>query len=212
MESVSFIQWCLENLNYWTVTVLMTIESSFIPFPSEIIIPPAAYKAASGELNLWLVILSGTVGADIGALINYGLSIWIGRPLVLKFADSRIGHILMLNEEKITAAETYFRKRGAISTLIGRLLPAIRQLISIPAGLARMKLSSFLIYTTIGAGIWNTILAAMGYYMHSVVPRDRLISTVTRYSREISHIFLGIVLISVTCIILKKRRKKNTSI
>ena len=128
MESVSFIQWCLENLNYWTVTVLMTIESSFIPFPSEIIIPPAAYKAASGELNLWLVILSGTVGADIGALINYGLSIWIGRPLVLKFADSRIGHILMLNEEKITAAETYFRKRGAISTLIGRFLPAIRQL------------------------------------------------------------------------------------
>ena len=137
MESLSFIQWCLDNLNYWTITFLMMIESSFIPFPSEIVIIPAAYKAAYGELNMYLVVIFGTLGADLGAIINYYLARWIGRPLVYKFANSRIGHICLLDQKKVETAERYFDKHGSISTLIGRLIPAVRQLISIPAGLAR---------------------------------------------------------------------------
>lgn len=197
MESVSFIQWCLDNLNYWTVTLLMTIESSFIPFPSEIVVPPAAYNAAAGELNIYLVVLCATIGACLGALINYGLALWIGRPLVYKFADSRLGRLCLLSGEKVEHAEQYFRDHGIISTLVGRLIPAVRQLISIPAGLAKMKLSVFLLFTAIGAGIWNAVLAALGYFMHRVVPKEELIPTVEKYSHEIS---LGIVIIVVLVI------------
>ena len=112
MESLSFIQWCLDNLNYWTITFLMMIESSFIPFPSEIVIIPAAYKAAYGELNMYLVVIFGTLGADLGAIINYYLARWIGRPLVYKFANSRIGHICLLDQKKVETAERYFDKHG----------------------------------------------------------------------------------------------------
>ena len=109
MESVAFIQWCLEHLNYWTITLLMTIESSFIPFPSEVIIPPAAYKAAvNDELNIYLVVLFATIGADIGALINYYLAKWLGRPIIYKFANSRIGHMCLIDEAKVQHAESYF--------------------------------------------------------------------------------------------------------
>ncbi len=160
MESFSFIQWALEHLNYWTVMLLMTIESSFIPFPSEIVVPPAAYLAAAGELNVYLVVLSATAGALLGALINYGLSIWIGRAIVYKFVNSRLGHACLLNEQKMIKAENYFVRYGNISTLVGRLVPGIRQLISIPAGLAKMPMGPFLLYTTIGATLWNSILAS----------------------------------------------------
>ena len=126
MESVAFIQWCLEHLNYWTITLLMTIESSFIPFPSEVIIPPAAYKAAvNDELNIYLVVLFATIGADIGALINYYLAKWLGRPIIYKFANSRIGHMCLIDEAKVQHAESYFDKHGALSTFIGRLIPAV---------------------------------------------------------------------------------------
>ena len=156
MESVAFIQWCLDHLNYWTITLLMAIESSFIPFPSEVVVPPAAYKAAvNEELNIYLVVLFATIGANIGALINYYLARWLGRPIVYKFANSRFGHMCLIDEAKVQHAEEYFDKHGALSTFIGRLIPAVRQLISIPAGLARMKLHTFLIYTTLGAGLWN---------------------------------------------------------
>ena len=165
MESVAFIQWCLDHLNYWTITLLMTIESSFIPFPSEVVVPPAAYKAAvNEELNIYLVVLFATLGANLGAIINYYLARWLGRPIVYKFANSRFGHMCLIDEAKVQHAEEYFDKHGALSTFIGRLIPAVRQLISIPAGLARMKLHTFLIYTTLGAGLWNTILAAIGYF------------------------------------------------
>lgn len=210
MESISFIQWCLDNLNYWTITLLMTIESSFIPFPSEIVVPPAAYNAAAGELNIYLVVLFATLGACLGALINYGLALWIGRPLVYKFADSRLGHLLLLSGEKIEHAEKYFRDHGIVSTLVGRLIPAVRQLISIPAGLAKMKLHVFLLFTAIGAGLWNSVLAALGYFLHRVVPKEELIPTVERYSHEIG---LGIVIVVVLVIvyfvlraIIKKRK------
>ena len=140
MESVAFIQWCLDHLNYWTITLLMAIESSFIPFPSEVVVPPAAYKAAvNDEMNVYLVVLFATIGANIGAIINYYLAYWLGRPIIYKFANSRFGHMCLIDEAKVQHAEEYFDKHGALSTFIGRLIPAVRQLISIPAGLARMS-------------------------------------------------------------------------
>ena len=160
MESVAFIQWCLDHLNYWTITLLMAIESSFIPFPSEVVVPPAAWKAANNDnMNIYLVVLFATIGANIGALINYYLAKWLGRPIIYKFANSRFGHMCLIDEAKVQHAEEYFDKHGAVSTFVGRLIPAVRQLISIPAGLARMKLGTFLLYTTLGAGLWNSILA-----------------------------------------------------
>ncbi len=208
MESVTFIQWCLDHLNYWTITLLMTIESSFIPFPSEVVVPPAAYKAAgaNSDLNVFLVVLFATIGANIGALINYSLAYFVGRPIVYKFANSRFGHICLIDEEKVKQAEAYFEKHGALSTFIGRLIPAVRQLISIPAGLAKMKLSTFLLYTTLGAGIWNAILAAIGYYLQSVVPEDQLMETVTQYSHELGYIFIGVGVFIVGYLIYKGRK------
>ncbi len=213
MESVTFIQWCLEHLNYWTITILMTIESSFIPFPSEVVVPPAAWKAATNhEMNVFLVVLFATIGADLGALINYFLARWLGRPIIYKFANSRFGHMCLIDEKKVQNAEAYFDKNGAISTFVGRLIPAVRQLISIPAGLARMKVSTFLLYTTIGAGIWNSILAALGYYM-SKVPgiesEEQLIATVTTYSREVSLVICAVVLVVIAILVYKGTAKKS---
>lgn len=211
MESVAFIQWCLDHLNYWTITLLMTIESSFIPFPSEVVVPPAAYKAAvSGQMNVFLVVLFATVGANIGAVINYYLAKWLGRPIIYKFANSRIGHMCLIDEAKVQKAEQYFEERGALSTFIGRLIPAVRQLISIPAGLARMKMSKFLIYTTLGAGIWNAILAAIGYYLSSVPgieTEEQLLAKVTEYSHELGYIFIGIGAFIVGYLVYQGMRK-----
>ena len=120
MESVAFIQWCLDHLNYWTITLLMAIESSFIPFPSEVVVPPAAYKAAGGnsDLNVFLVVIFATIGANIGALINYYIAYFVGRPLVYKFANSRFGHMCLIDEAKVQNAEEYFDKHGAVSTVL----------------------------------------------------------------------------------------------
>lgn len=208
MESVAFIQWCLEHLNYWTITLLMAIESSFIPFPSEVVVPPAAYKAAGGgsDMNVFLVVLFATIGANIGAIINYYLAYYVGRPIVYKFANSRFGHMCLIDEDKVKHAEEYFDKHGALSTFVGRLIPAVRQLISIPAGLAKMKLSTFLLYTTLGAGIWNGILAAIGYYLQSVVPEEQLLETVSRYSHELSYIFIGLGIFVIGYLVYKGRK------
>ena len=217
MESVAFIQWCLHHLNYWTVMALMTIESSFIPFPSEIVVPPAAYKAAiTGEMNVFWVILFATIGADLGAVINYYLAKWLGRPLVYKFAASRIGHMCLIDEMKVKHAEKFFYNHGIISTFIGRLIPGIRQLISIPAGLARMKIAPFLIYTTLGAVIWNSILAAIGYYL-STVPgietEEQLLIRVTEYSKEIGYIFIVMAILVIGLLAYKGIKKpKNPEV
>lgn len=190
MESVPFIAWCLEHLNYWVITLLMAIESSFIPFPSEVVVPPAAYKAATtGELNIFLVILFSTIGACIGATINYYLALYLGRPLIYRFAESRIGHMCLLDSDKVETAERYFDKHGAVGTFFGRLVPAVRQLISIPAGLARMNIARFFLYTTLGAGIWNCILAAMGWYIGRNYS-GQLEEKVAEYSGELKIVML----------------------
>jgi membrane protein DedA with SNARE-associated domain len=169
----TLLDWYMANLNYFTVALLMVIESTFMPLPSELIIPFAAFKAAQGDLNVLLVIIFGTIGALCGSLINYTLSYFLGRPLVYKFAGSKIGKVFLLSEEKIIHAEEYFKRNGKSSTFIGRLVPGVRHLISIPAGLSKMNLRDFMFFTFIGAGIWNIILAVIGYYVYEL--RDKII-------------------------------------
>lgn len=208
MESLPFIAWCLEHLNYWVITLLMAIESSFIPFPSEIVVPPAAYLSATegSDLNIFLVVFFATMGALIGALVNYYLALYLGRPLVYRFANSRLGHICLLDEEKVRTAERYFERKGAFATFMGRLIPAVRQLISIPAGLARMGMAKFLLYTALGAGLWNVILAAVGYYLASVVPYDQLDAAVAEYSQHLKFIMLGLGVLAVGYLVYKGMR------
>jgi membrane protein DedA with SNARE-associated domain len=199
----SFIEWYMSNLNYFTVALLMVIESSFIPFPSEVVIPFAAYKAAQGELNIFGVVFAGTLGAMGGAYINYYLAKYLGRPLVYKFADSRVGRILLLSKAKVVHAEDYFRRNGKASTFVGRLVPAVRQLISIPAGLAGMNIRDFTIYTLAGAGIWNIILALIGYYLYEV--REQIFP-------YLGHILIGLGAAFVVYLAIKgwiQRKKKD---
>ena len=198
MESIPFIAWCLGHLNYWVITLLMAIESSFIPFPSEVVIPPAAYMAAAtGEMSLWLIILCATLGALIGATVNYVLALYLGRPIIYRFANSKLGHLCLIDEEKVKLAEHYFDEHGAIGTIVGRLVPAVRQLISIPAGLARMRFGRFLLYTAIGAGAWNCILGAIGYALASVVPYEQLDETMAEYSVYLKALMLLVGLAAV---------------
>ena len=213
MESFAFIQWCLDNLNYWTVTLLMTIESSFIPFPSEVVVPPAAWLAATGstDLNVYLVVLFATLGACLGALVNYYLALWLGRPIIYKFVNSRVGHMCLLDEEKLKKAETYFDKHGSISTLVGRLITVVRQLISIPAGLARMNIGKFIIFTTLGAGIWNVVLAVIGWSLAKVPgiqTKEQLLEKVNEHSHIVGYSILAVVVMVLAVLIYKGTRKK----
>jgi len=202
-------------MNYLTITALMTIESSFIPFPSEIVIPPAVYVAEdpnsslhatdSNLVNMFLIVLFGTIGAMLGAIINYLLAMWLGRPIIYKFADSKIGHICLLSGEKVKKAEDYFNDHGKVSTFIGRLIPGIRQLVSIPAGLCKMHFGWFIFYTFLGAGIWNTVLALLGYIAHGQKER------IDAYSHEISVVIMALLGIAILYFVIKKiiKRKKN---
>lgn len=211
VEDFNFIVWCLDHLNYWTITLLMTIESSFIPFPSEIVVPPAAYRAAaSPDLNVFLVVLFATIGADLGAIVNYVLARTLGRLVVYKFADSRFGHACLIDRGKVETAEAFFDKHGAVSTFVGRLIPAVRQLISIPAGLARMNVWKFLLFTTLGAGLWNAVLAAAGYYLASLMPEEEMLATVTKYNDELK-IFCGVALLALVAFFVVRSflKKKN---
>ena len=193
----------MANLNYFTVALLMAIESTFMPLPSEVVIPFAAYKAAQGELNVFFVVIFGTIGALSGSLINYTLAYYLGRPLVYKLADSRVGKLFLLSKEKVEHAENYFIRNGKTSTFIGRLVPGIRHLISIPAGLAKMSLRDFMLYTFVGAGIWNIILAIIGFYLYEI--RDQIFP-------YIGHILLGLGVVFVIYLIIKARRNgKNNN-
>lgn len=197
-DAAEFFQWFVDYANYWFVFIFMVIESSFIPFPSEVIVPPAAYLACTkGDMNIFIVVLVATAGAIVGALINYYLSLWIGRPLVYKFAESRFGHACLINSEKVEKAEQYFTKHGAISTFIGRLIPAVRQLISIPAGLARMNLPVFVIFTGLGAMVWNAILATLGWWLSTMVQLNDLYAKVEEYNSYLT-VFGGVI--GVICV------------
>ncbi len=208
MEDVSFIEWCLNNLNYWTITLLMAIESSFIPFPSEVVVPPAAYKAYHGELNIWLVILFSTLGAEVGALVNYYLAKYLGRPIIYSFAESRVGRMCLLSAKKMEQAEAFFNKHGVISTFIGRLVPAVRQLISIPAGLARMNMPKFLIFTALGALTWNSILAVLGYVAGRALPREEFDAFINEKSHAIGMVFVAIFVLIVAYLAYQGFKKK----
>lgn len=210
MDTLAIYEWFMENMNYGWITLLMAIESSFIPFPSEIVVPPAAFKAMQpgSGLNIYLVVVFATVGAIIGAIFNYYIAMWIGRPLVYKFADSRLGHICLLNGEKVRQAEEYFDRHGAISTFIGRLLPAIRQLISIPAGLARMHFGKFLLYTTLGAGLWNVVLAALGYWLSTFVAEPELRAQIEHYNQYLNYAGYAVIAL-IACFILYHIFKKK---
>ncbi|MDE6354813.1 MAG: DedA family protein [Prevotella sp.] len=199
----------LDNLNYGTILFLMLIESTFIPFPSEVVVPPAAYNAAAGELNVFLVVLFATIGADLGAAINYGLAYFLGRPFIYRFANSKWGKLCLINQEKIEKSEKFFTDHGVTATLVGRVLPAIRQLISIPAGLAKMNFAKFILYTTIGAGVWNSILAAMGWYLHSFVPKDQLEDKINEYSEYIKAVIIAAVLLAIAYFIIRAIIKNN---
>ena len=213
---MSFVEtitsWYASHMNYASITALMTIESSFIPFPSEVVIPPAVYVAseptsalcATGNypVDVALIVLFGTIGAMLGAVINYLLSMWLGRPIIYKFADSRVGHLLLLSSEKVQKAENYFNEHGKVSTFIGRLIPGIRQLISIPAGLAKMHFGQFMLYTFLGAFIWNSVLALLGYIAHGQA------DLINQYSHELSIIILVIVCVVVLYYVGKLVYKK----
>lgn len=193
----------MQHMSYVTIMLLMTIESTFLPLPSELIIPPAAWKAAGGDMNIFLVIFFGSLGALTGSLINYGLSYFLGRKIVYAFANTRFARMCLLTPEKVEKAEHYFISHGRSSTFIGRLVPGIRHLISIPAGLARMPIKDFILYTVLGAGIWNTILGSLGFFLYS---QQQLLN---KYFKEISYGLLVIGVIFVIYLIIQAIRKKN---
>ena len=213
---MSFITSMLGHLNYGTIFVLMLLESTVIPVPSELVVAPAAYHAAGGNLDIWLVILFSTLGADVGATINYLAGWYLGRPIIYKFANSKWGHLCLLNQEKVEKSERYFEKHGMVATITGRLLPGIRHLISIPAGLSRMNYWKFLLYTTIGAGAWHSILALLGHYMHAFVPEEQLNENILEYGEYIK--FGLIILVIIVCLYfllkwyIKKKKAENKQV
>ena len=199
-DAHEFFNWFVENANYWFVFIFMVIESSFIPFPSELVVPPAAYLAMQqgSSMNIYLVTLTATAGALVGALINYYRALWVGRPIVYRFANSRVGHLFMINEEKVEKAEKYFDEHGEASTFFGRLIPVIRQLISLPAGIARMNIFSFMIFTSLGALVWNIALAVLGYFLSTIVPLPQLYTKVEEYNDYLTYFGYGI---GILCLI-----------
>ena len=186
------------DMGYWGIFLLMFLESTFFPFPSEIIMIPAGYLAYKGEMNIYIVILVGIVGSLGGALLNYYLAKSLGRKLILKY-----GKYFFIKEQTLDKLDSFFSKHGEISTFTGRLIPGIRQLISLPAGLARMNIATFSFYTSLGAGIWIVILVAVGYLVGS---NEALISEYLKSATLIA--LVSVLFITIFYIIRYKRRKK----
>ena len=219
IDASELLRWLTDNSSYLYlfVFVFMTIESSFIPFPSELVVPPAVYLALqnNSSSNVYLIIALATLGALLGAYINYYLAVWLGRPLVYKFANSRFGHICLIDSTKVDKAEAFFNKHGVISTFIGRLVPVIRQLISLPAGLARMNIFKFSIFTALGAFIWNIALATLGYILTTIPgikTTEELLTNINKYNHYLSFIGLGIGVLCIIFILWKIFKPKNNNI
>jgi len=202
----SVLDWYMANLNYFTVFLLMAVESSFIPFPSEVVVPFAAWKVAEGTMSLTGVMLASTAGAMTGAFFNYYLALWLGRPVIYRLADTKWAHWLLIDRHNIEKAEDYFRKHGKMSTFVGRLVPAVRQLISLPAGLARMKVGTFALYTFIGAGLWNCILALVGYFAYDL--KDKILPYLDWIMYGVGVLFVGFL--AYQGYKAYKRKKQNT--
>jgi len=213
-DVVLIYNWYKDHLTYVTIFSLMAIESSFIPFPSEVVIPPAAFFAVQkGDLSLLMIVLVATAGALVGAIVNYVLALLIGRPVVYAFANSRIGHLCLIDEQKVRKAETYFDNHGAFSTFVGRLIPAIRQLISIPAGLARMNFGTFALFTTLGAGVWNVVLLMLGYWLGKNVSEPQLLEQLEHYNTYLT-IGGGVLALLIICYLAYNalwKKKSSTS-
>ncbi|UFS71577.1 DedA family protein [Geomonas sp. RF6] len=196
------VDWLLQTILTWGYTgifLLMAMESSIIPIPSELVMPPAGYWAAQGEMNLVMAIICGTAGSLVGAYANYFAAQYLGRPLLLKY-----GKYVFITEEKFAKVEEFFQRHGEISTFIGRLLPVVRHLISLPAGLARMNHLKFCLYTVLGAGIWVTVLTVIGY----VIGENQ--ELIMRYSH---HALAVVVVLSALLIVayVKLQKRKNRS-
>ena len=157
------VDWVVATVHAWGyagIVVMMAVESTIVPFPSEVALIPAGYLAAQGKMDPALATLAGMIGSLLGASANYGVSLWLGRPIM-----ERIGRYVFVTAEKLDAADRYFARHGEITTFVGRLIPGIRHLISIPAGISRMNLPRFALYTSLGAGVWSAVLVAIGYWV-----------------------------------------------
>lgn len=187
------------RMGYTGIISLMFLESSFFPFPSEVVMPPAGYLAWKGEMSLSLVLLSGIAGSLLGALFNYWIAVKLGRPFLLKY-----GKYFFVSPESIDKADKFFQKHGHVSTLVGRLLPVIRQYISLPAGIARMPMKTFMLFTTIGAGAWVIVLTFAGYLLGE--HQDML----KEYLHIITIACIGLAVLIAGGYILYLRRKRNS--
>ncbi len=198
-ELITWLVTTIGALGYPGIFILMAMESSVIPIPSELVMPPAGYLAQQGQMNMAVAILCGTAGSLVGAYLNYFAAHYLGRPLVLKY-----GKYVWITEEKFAKVEKYFRDHGEISTFIGRLLPVVRHLISIPAGLAGMNHMKFSLYTLFGAGIWVTVLSYIGYFIGA---NQELIM---KYSHQA---LIGVVIVSAVIIYfyVRAHRKKQAA-
>lgn len=196
------------SLNYGTIMILMAIESSFLPLPSELVIPPAAYQASFGKLNIWLIVLFSTIGCVFGALFNYMLSITLGRKIIYALAKTRIAHFFFITPEKIEKSEQYFLRHGKSSTFIGRLVIGVRHLISIPAGLSKMNVGVFILYTFLGSAIWNAILGFLSYYL-CVTFKDNWQTMLNHYFHEIKWGLLVVGIGFVIYLIIRYKKKKE---
>lgn len=197
MWLAAVLEWCLAHLSYWVVFVLMVMENSVFPLPAELIVAPAAYNAANGEANFWLLLLLTTAGSTAGAIINYYLSLWIGAPMIHRFAESRCGRLVGLSSKRLSHAEELFRRRGNVAIFLGRILPVGRQFISIPAGLARMNVLSFIGFTTLGSALWNLFLMGIGYYLAALLPPDQIAARLVEYSNWVTFGFIGAIAAAV---------------
>ena len=189
---VDFIVTTVSGFGYIGIFVMMFLESSFFPFPSEVVMIPAGYLAFKGEMSIVLAVLIGILGSLAGAIFNYYLSIKFGRALILKY-----GRYIFFDEQKLLKMETFFDKHGDISTFSGRLIPAVRQYISLPAGLSKMNIWKFSFYTSLGAGIWVLILVLLGYYIGENQDMiDRYLKFIT-YSILAMLIFVGFIYVKI---------------